>query len=80
MASYEATMSAIDPIEICPRYHGIGLEPVLGRTFFERIRDLFRSTSCYVCSGAGAVQRSIGEKRMDELVHALRQVMERAAR
>ena len=53
---------------------------MLVRTSFERIRELFRPTSCYVCSGAGAVQRLIGEKRMDELVHALRQVMERAAR
>ena len=72
-------MNAIDPIEICPRCHGGGLEPMLGRTFFERVRDLFRPASCYVCSGAGEVQRSLGEKRMGELAAMLRQVMERAA-
>jgi hypothetical protein len=80
VASREAMMSGIDPIEICARCHDGGLEPMLGRTFFERIRDLFRPTSCYVCAGAGEVQRSLEEKRMDELVQALRQVMERAAR
>jgi len=73
-------MSAIDPIEICTRCHGGGIEPILGRTFFERIRNLFRPTSCYVCAGAGELQRSLGEQRMGELVQTLRQVMERAAR
>ena len=80
MASCETKMNAIDPIEICPRCHGGGLEPMLGRTFFERIRNLFRPTSCYVCGGAGEVQHSLGAKRMDELVQVLRRVMERAVR
>jgi len=79
VASRETKMNAFDPIEICPRCRGGGLEPMLGRTIFERIRDLFRPTSCYVCSGAGEVQRSLGEKRMDELVQVLRQVMEQVA-
>jgi len=51
--SREAMMSAIDPIEICPRCHGGGLEPVLDRKLFDRIRGYLRPTCCYVCHGAG---------------------------
>lgn len=70
-------MAAINPFETCPRCHGIGIAPRLSRTFFENVRELFRPTLCYVCEGAGEVQRSIGEKRMGELVKGIRRVMER---
>ncbi len=73
-------MSGFGPIEICPRCHGGGLEPTLGRTFFERVRELFRPVPCYVCCDEGELQCSLEEKRMGELVAMLRQVMEQVAR
>ena len=70
----------IDPFEICPRYHGGGHELVIGRTLRERIRGLLRPDPCYVCAGAGEVQRSLGAKRMGELVQLLQQVIKAATR